>query len=213
VAEIKDTGVGIPPAIVQQIFDPFFTTKEVGAGMGLGLAISQNLVTGLGGEIEVDSKPGQGTTFRVSIPAAATEPTTTRTSSPAPLATRRGKVLIIDDDLAVTTALQRMLKDLHDVTLTTSARDAFAAIASSKGFDVIFCDVMMPDISGIEVYESVRTANRDQARRIVFMTGGAFTPRTQKFLATTENTHIAKPFSTETVRSIARDYARQPPLF
>jgi signal transduction histidine kinase len=70
VAEVEDTGVGIPPELLQRIFDPFFSTKPMGVGTGLGLSICHGIVTGLGGEISVESTVGQGSCFRVRLPVA-----------------------------------------------------------------------------------------------------------------------------------------------
>src|SRR5262249_61664874 len=71
VVAIRDDGSGIPPELLGRIFDPFFTTKDVGAGTGLGLAISLSVVSAHGGQLDVESVPGRGTTFRVVLPGAA----------------------------------------------------------------------------------------------------------------------------------------------
>jgi CheY-like chemotaxis protein len=101
-----------------------------------------------------------------------------------------------------------MLRSLHDVTVVTDAREALGKIASGDTFDVVFSDLMMPTMSGIEFFESLSVANPELARRVVFMTGGAVSGRAQEFLETTTNVQIAKPFSVETVRSIVQDYVK-----
>ena len=122
--------------------------------------------------------------------------------------TRRGKVLIVDDEVAVARSLERVLRKDHDVTLATGGEDALAKLADAAFYDVVFCDLMMPDVSGIDVYERVTKENPEQARRIVFMTGGAFTPRAVAFLESTGNTVLLKPFTPEVARSIAMDYVK-----
>jgi CheY-like chemotaxis protein len=124
----------------------------------------------------------------------------------------RGKVLIVDDNAALARTLERMLCEANDVTTTTRAEDALAAIvaaAEAGGFDVIFCDMMMPEMSGIDLYDRLIAKHPAQARRMVFMTGGAFTATAEAFLASGKNLHIAKPFESETVKAIVRDYAKR----
>jgi two-component system cell cycle sensor histidine kinase/response regulator CckA len=211
VAEVRDTGAGIPAHVLPRIFDPFFTTKNVGEGMGLGLAISHNIIMALGGDITVESNPGQGTVFRVAIPGAMSRMLPVDAALPEEAPARRGKVLVVDDELDVARSLERVLRKYHDVTVTTSGPEALAAIAAVGCYDVVFCDLMMPNISGMELYDSLLTVNPEQARRVVFMTGGAFTQRARAFLESTSNVHILKPFEPEAVRSIANDYVKQRP--
>jgi PAS domain S-box-containing protein len=202
VLEVTDNGEGIAPEVVSRIFDPFFTTKPRGTGMGLGLSICHGIVTGLGGRITVKSAPGEGTTFRVSLPttdredaeaeaAPISQPTGER---PAP----RARVLVVDDEVPIANTLRDLLGMNHDVTATHSARDALAAIQARNGkgdFDVIFCDLMMPGKSGIELYEDLLGAAPALAKKMVFMTGGAFTARAAEFLTAIGNRRIEKPFS------------------
>ncbi len=206
VAEVRDTGAGIPPEVLKRIFDPFFTTKRVGAGMGLGLAISQTIITTLGGEITVESNPGEGTVFRVAIPAAKSRTIPIPAPRPDHVPSRRGNLLVVDDEIAVGESLERILRKFHDVTIVSSGQKAIEAIAAVGGFDAIFCDLMMPNMSGMDFFDQLLKANPEQARRVVFMTGGAFTPRAKEFLEQSENVHILKPFTAETVRSIAKDF-------
>jgi PAS domain S-box-containing protein len=206
VVEIRDTGPGIRPDILPRIFDPFFTTKPVGAGMGLGLAICRNIVGAHGGTLTAESPASGGALFRVVLPAAL-DPTAAA-SPPRPKSSpkRRGKVLVIDDEPAVANAVARMLRGLHDVTVESDGREALARIAAGELFDVIFCDMMMPNFSGIDVHEALLVACPAQAHRVVFMTGGAFSERSLRFLETTSNVQVSKPFAIETIRTLASDY-------
>lgn len=208
VAEVRDTGSGIAAHVLPRIFDPFFTTKPVGEGTGLGLAISHSIIAALGGEIVVESRPGEGTIFRVALPGAHARASSRPTAQPEEARTRRGKLLIVDDEISVARSLERILRQQHDVTVTASGAEALAAIAAVGCFDVIFCDLMMPQMSGMDLFDSVRRANPEQARRMVFLTGGAFSPRAKEFLESVENVRLLKPFAAEEVRSITRDYVK-----
>ncbi len=205
IVQISDSGPGIPLEVLPRIFDPFFTTKPAGAGMGIGLAICQRIVTALGGEITASNALGGGAVFTVAIPSAPQpEPRAEVHAKPAPPGAR-GRVLIIDDELAVATALSRSLRGHHDVQILTSGREAVALIETGERFDVIFCDLMMPSFSGMDVHETLSASCPEQARRVVFMTGGAFTERASRFLASVTNPRHAKPFTVEGVRATVRE--------
>jgi PAS domain S-box-containing protein len=201
--EVRDTGPGVRPEVLPQIFDPFFTTKRVGSGMGLGLSTSHSIVTSFGGRLTVESPPGSGAVFRVSFPPAAAAATHTAPAGQPTLLQRRGKILVIDDESAVAIAIGRMLRDHHDVTVLTDGREALAMIAAGSSYDLIFCDLMMPNLSGVEVYLLMAETDAKQASKIVFMTGGAFTVGSQDFLDRIGGVHITKPFTTQTIRAIA----------
>ncbi len=179
VIEIADTGTGIDAATLPRIFEPYFTTKAVGHGTGLGLSISQGIITALGGTIEVASEVGVGTTVRISLPAApasAAEPAP-RAAAPNP---PRLRVLIVDDEISVAKALARMLQ-AHDVELAHSGRTAFARLQQQR-YDVVLCDLMMPDVTGMELHAQLVAAGDEVAGRFVFMTGGVATQAARDFL-------------------------------
>ena len=205
VVEVRDTGCGIPPENLSGIFDPFFTTKAIGEGTGLGLSICHGIVTALGGRLTVESAVGKGSVFRVVLP-----PATRRREGPekAPAeapSLRRGRILVIDDEMAVGAAMTRVFKREHSVVVEMEARDALARLAT-EDFDVIFCDLMMPTMSGVEFYEALVKAKPAAARRIVFMTGGAFTERSKDFLESVANVSIAKPFDVGSLRAVLADF-------
>ncbi|MEO8699565.1 MAG: ATP-binding protein [Kofleriaceae bacterium] len=204
VIEVRDTGSGIPAALLPRIFDPFFTTKPIGVGTGLGLSICHNIVTGMGGQISVTSEPGHGATFRIVVPAAPTISVLT-TASVDFTDTRRGSVLVVDDDPLVGIALRRVLKN-HDVTITMAAKDALALLDAGTHFDVILSDLMMPEMTGMELYEAVAGRSAEAAARIVFVSGGAFTAGAQAFLDQVPNQRIEKPFDTKAVRAIVQRF-------
>jgi len=200
VIAVRDTGVGIPPAAIGRIFDPFFTTKSVGAGTGLGLYICHNILTAMGGEISVASEPGHGSTFRVTLRAAAAlqpEPTAPQT----PPATRRAMVLVVDDEIFIGQALRRILRE-HDVTAVTTAPEALALLEQGRRFDVIFSDIMMPEMSGMAFYQELSRRFPEAAADLVFMSGGTFTDGASAFLEHLPNDLLPKPFTTGQVREI-----------
>src|ERR1019366_3468677 len=171
VVQVSDTGPGIPPDILDRIFDPFFTTKPVGLGTGLGLWICQGIVTSLGGEITAESRPGEGATFRVVLPSAisADRPSTPEPPAVAPAPdARRLELLVVDDEIAIGRTLAIALADEFEVATATSGRAALAILAGEPRFDVVLCDLMMPDVSGMDVHERIARERPELAKRFVF---------------------------------------------
>ena len=196
VIEIQDTGTGIPPDVAARIFEPFFTTRPEGKGLGLGLSVSRDIIAALDGEITVDTVVGKGTTVRVALPPCYEDAVASGAPDevPDPAATSdRRRILILDDDRPVAAALALELEE-HDVVVAESGREALEILRHDQDFDVILCDLMMPEISGMDVYESLRLLNPTLQGRVVLMTGGAFTARARQFLATVDAMLIEKPF-------------------
>jgi DNA-binding response OmpR family regulator/signal transduction histidine kinase len=201
--EISDTGSGMPPDVLAKIFTPFFTTKPIGVGTGLGLAICHQLVTAAGGEILVDTKLGVGTTFSVVLPAMAGEARIAEPAVPdlAP-ACRRGRILVVDDELIVTSTIQRALGKEHDVTGLVDPLEAVRQIGNGQSFDVILCDLMMPKVTGMELYETLAKLAPDQASRMIFITGGVCTDQGRAFLDSTRHAYIEKPVDLDALRAL-----------
>jgi PAS domain S-box-containing protein len=206
VIELADTGSGIPPAIRHKVFDPFFTTKPAGVGTGLGLAICHRIITGMGGEITVASDVGKGTRFSIVLPvaeavAAALQPVV---GAPEP-ARRRGRILVVDDEKVVATAVRRVLAHDHEVQILTSAQEALRRIGEGERFDLILCDLMMPIMTGVELHSALSRTAPDQAARMVFLTAGAFTARARAFLEEVPNARLDKPFELATLRALVQE--------
>jgi signal transduction histidine kinase len=199
--EIRDTGCGIAPENLERIFDPFFTTKPPGVGTGLGLPICHSIVASHGGEIEVESAPGRGSTFRILLRAdgAASEAASSR--SPAP-PRPRGRILVVDDEPLVGTVIQRSLQGQHQVEFAPSARAALAMLEAGRTFDAVLSDLLMPEMSGMDLYREIRRRDPRLAERMVFLTGGAFTPAASDFLANEPVECIEKPFEIEAIRAV-----------
>jgi CheY-like chemotaxis protein len=202
IVEITDSGTGMTPEVQARLFEPFFTNKPTGIGTGLGLTICQRIMTAAGGKIEVESTPGQGTTFRVILPAARISVATVSHTPAAPSTVRRGRVLIIDDEPTIGSSLMRLLGRDHDVVATTSAREALERILGGESFDVILCDLMMPVMTGIEFYQQLASLMPNQVQRIIFLTGGAFTAAARSFLDQCPNLRIGKPFELAALRAL-----------
>lgn len=201
IVEIADTGHGIPPGEAARVFDPFYTTRAIAGGTGLGLSICHGIVQSLGGEIAVRSELGVGTVFQIRLPA---EPLDLAPQAPLKRvvrATRRGKVLIVDDEAAFAGSLQRLLGRHHDVTVLRSGRDALAQIRSGTRFDAILCDLMMPEITGMELHARLLELAPEQADRMLFVTGGAFTVAAQHFLERLRTPWFEKPCSIDDLRA------------
>ena len=202
VIEIRDTGSGIPPEILPKIFDPFFTTKPVGMGTGLGLPICHRIVAGLGGSLTVATVVGRGSTFTVTLPALAPPPSEQPAPAASMITARRSRILVVDDEPAVGRALARTLSSRHDVVTVTGAREALELIGRPPQFDVIMCDLLMPEMTGMDLYDELVRRAPEHAARVVFMSGGSFTPRARDFLERVTNPRLEKPFDTQSLLAL-----------
>jgi CheY-like chemotaxis protein len=209
VTEIRDSGTGIAPENLTRIFDAFFTTKPVGIGTGLGLSICHRIVSGLGGTLEVESELGKGSCFRVVLPPATnTAPQRPRPSLPIPVRTRRGRVLVVDDEPMIATAIGRTLSFEHEVVVSSDAADALERILSGERFDVVLCDLMMPQMTGMDLHAALTENAPDQAERMVFLSGGAFTTAARAFLDEVPNERLEKPFDTRQLSALVNERIR-----
>jgi PAS domain S-box-containing protein len=204
VVELRDNGEGIPAHVLGRIFDPFFTTRPVGVGTGLGLSICHGIIGSFEGQIAVESELGKGTTVRILLPGAPASKSVV--SEPAPDAARaaRLRILVVDDDASLARAIGRTLRD-HDITLALSGKEALEHVRSGAPFDAILCDLMMPDLTGMDVYHGIMTARPGLEERMIFMTGGAFDPRAREFLARVPNLRLEKPFDMQNLRVMLRE--------
>jgi two-component system cell cycle sensor histidine kinase/response regulator CckA len=221
VVEVADNGPGIPDEIRSRIFDPFFTTKGVGMGLGLGLSICHGIVASHGGTIGLDSKVDRGSVFRVVLPAsmdasgaatpgaqplaASADGAVDRGAAAGAVATvavpARARVLVIDDERALADMIVRLLDDCH-VDVAVKGREALDLLdRATTPYDVILCDLMMPDMTGMDLFAEVTRRYNGFEERFVFMTGGAFTPRATEFLARVKNRRLEKPFDRSALRA------------
>jgi CheY-like chemotaxis protein len=122
---------------------------------------------------------------------------------------RRARVLVVDDEQLITMAVQRTLSLQHEVRSFDRAHAAFECMSQGERFDVILCDLMMPDMSGMELHAWLSRMAPDQAARMVFLTGGIFTSGARAFLAAVPNAHIEKPFDTHKLRLVVNGCLRR----
>ncbi len=212
VVEVSDTGSGIRAEHLSRIFEPFFTTKPYGVGTGLGLPICHTLVRAHGGDITVESTVGQGTTFRVVLPPTGECAGGAVEEGPAPVIAP-SRVLIIDDEPAVAATLRRMLEG-HQVDLANGGAQGLEALLreGGEGYDLIFCDLLMPERTGMDVYEEVAARKPELAHRFIFMTGGGFTPRAREFLSAGLHPVLDKPFAKAQVCRLMLELLSRVPL-
>lgn len=208
--EVADTGHGIARENLERIFDPFFTTKKVGKGSGLGLTISRNIVTEFGGDITVESEVGKGTRVVVRLPAAPAAAVKAPATLPAQrqASSVRGRVLVVDDEEPIRRVLKRVLSTEHDVVCVASGREGRALLEHDVDFDLVLCDVMMADVTGIDLHVWLSQTNPVLASRLVFISGGAFTPHTSEYLASISNPTVDKPFDPRALLALAAERVR-----
>jgi CheY-like chemotaxis protein len=128
----------------------------------------------------------------------------TRAVPPDIAAGRRGCILVIDDESMLCTVIKTVLGIDHEVTTVTSAKEALGRISGGELFDLILCDLMMPEMTGMDLHARLQALAPDQAANMVFMTGGAFTENAQAFLARLPNASIEKPFKSAKLRQLVK---------
>jgi PAS domain S-box-containing protein len=209
IVQVSDSGEGIEPDVLPHLFEPFFTTRTVGEGTGLGLSISFAIVTEVGGSIEVQSPPGEGATFLVRLPVAEEVPPSISEPAPARVSeTRRLRLLVIDDEPLVGRAVARHLRG-HDVTIELRGQAALDRLRAGEQFDAILTDLMMPDMSGIQFYEQLRRELPVPSGKIIFMSGGAFGPEAQAFMARENPMVYEKPLDLPLLSAYLRRLAEE----
>ncbi|WP_404478726.1 response regulator [Novosphingobium sp. BL-52-GroH] len=154
--EITDTGSGMTSETIERVFEPFYTTKPVGQGTGLGLSPIHGFAAQAGGAVEILSKVGVGTTVRLILPTVDKQPrTASLASNEAPLP-RGLRILLVEDNEQVLDFAEQLLVDLGlDVVTAHNGVEALA-IAQEQDFDLVFSDVVMPGLSGIDLARQLR---------------------------------------------------------
>ncbi len=201
---VRDNGPGVPAEVGDRVFDSFFTTKAPGEGTGLGLSICRHLAASGGGSVRLLST-GPGAAFAVELPRAF--PDAPAFKGPAPAATApRARVLIIDDDQRVCRAMARALKTCAVDTAFSGSEGL--ALLDTESYDIVLCDAMMPELSGLDVYRRVLADDPAVARRFVFVTGGAHSGLSEDDLVSTGRPVLRKPVKPDALQEIverARD--------
>lgn len=207
-ASVADNGTGITADVIDRVFNPFFTTKEVGEGTGLGLSISHGIIRQHGGQISVESVPGEGATFLIDLPLS---PLANPKPQPDAVTTRRGSgsstFLIVDDEPSIRRALVRYLeREGHAVDVAATGAEALSRMAARR-YDAILLDLRMPDIAGGGVYSRLLEDDPEHAARVVFATGDAESEGARTFLLESERPYVSKPFMLPAVVRLLCDVA------
>ncbi|MGI2335880.1 MAG: PAS domain-containing hybrid sensor histidine kinase/response regulator [Dehalogenimonas sp.] len=210
---IADDGPGMTEAVQAKLFQPFFTTKDPGEGTGLGLSLSRSIVLEHNGTIEVDSKLGVGTTFTIKFPLIQSqdiEPKTTPEARRARRVVSSAHVLVVDDEPTIRALIKSILSmQGHLVEDTDNPQQALKMLGESH-FDLIFLDIRMPSMSGMELHEIILTRWPKQAENIIFVTGDTSDLLIREYLATHQIPYISKPFDRATLEKVAGEMLAKP---
>lgn len=208
--EVRDTGTGIPPDIIDRIFDPFFTTKTIGKGTGLGLSQVYGFASQSGGDIKVHSVVGQGATFILRLPRAtmaSAEAQPERSQPPSERLAQGGrKVLVVEDNDHVAELAMEMMTTLGFVVeRVANAREALAKLAADgRDVDLVFSDVVMP--GGMNGVQLARELKRLRPELPVLLTSG-YSDALRELDPNEDLPLIEKPYRLETLQSALRDFA------
>jgi signal transduction histidine kinase len=201
-AVVSDSGHGLSVEARARLFEAFFTTKPSDQGTGLGLFISHNIIRELHGRILIEDGIAGGCAFHVVIPAAAR---VAHESPPPPKPVARAarglRVLVVDDEPAILTLFPALLRP-NTVTVASSGARAIELLRSDATFDLVICDLMMPGVSGMDVYREVSTLRPALCGRFIFMTGGTYTDASRAFLDDARAPVLEKPFDLEKLRGL-----------
>jgi CheY-like chemotaxis protein len=202
---VSDTGIGIPPAVLERMFDPFFTTKSVGEGTGLGLSLVHGIVTDLGGAISVTTEAGRGTRFEIWLPVVG-EVSTPAVEKDRMLPRGNGQsIMIVDDEPALVELAEEITSGLgYEPVGFASSRTALHAFeAAPQRFDVILTDESMPDLPGTELAREIWRIRPNVP--IIVMTGYGGSQLTHKATEMGVNALLRKPLHR---RDLAESLAR-----
>jgi signal transduction histidine kinase/ActR/RegA family two-component response regulator len=210
---VTDTGAGISPEAQRRLFEPFFSTKSQDKGTGLGLFVSLGIVSAIGGRIDVESRPGHGTTVKVVLPAwqGTQGPERRRGARVSERVPLHRRMLIVDDDVLVARTLARQLRG-NEVEIVGSGRQALARLREAGAeFDLVLCDLMMPDMTGMELYAEIRAHDPQLAARFLFISGGGITERSRRFLEEHAERVLAKPIDSAELAIVLNRFMRDQP--
>jgi PAS domain S-box-containing protein len=205
--EVGDTGPGIPEDVQRRVFEPFFTTKAGEMGSGLGLPLCRNIVEGHGGTIRLVSQVGHGTTVSVTLPVAAPDGPAVDAGPAlvAPAHAHHGAILLIDDEPGIHRALTQLLRRSgHTITTAANGQEGLAALAA-HAYDLILCDMRMPDLDGPAFYRELASRHPHLLSRVIFLTGDVLSPEAEAFFTQVGRPRLLKPFRAQEVRQLIQE--------
>lgn len=212
ILSVKDTGPGMMPDEAARIFDSLGGRK---AGPGLGLPIAHAIITELGGTMRVRSAIGEGAEYQALLPSLAeTETTLDLPSAAADIEDSLDaapRILVIDDEPLIATAFKRALQH-YEMEAVESGRAAIDALTDDPSFALIFCDILMPDLTGMDVFQWAKSRMPGVEERFIFMTGGLYNPMVMDFLRSTKNLTLEKPFNPVELRRVVEERVGPPPV-
>jgi two-component system CheB/CheR fusion protein len=209
-----DLGQGIDAEALNKIFDPFFTTKPIGEGTGLGLSIVRGIIEGHGGAIEVESKPGVGTTFTLYFPAMVSDNSAAAPVLPPPTTLPRGqgeRIVVIDDEENVAQAAQLMLQSLGYHVRSYSSAERFHEdfLREPGSVDLLLTDQTMPHLTGLQLAQKLRASGETLPILIVSGYSRNLTPDTLSAMGGIEL--LKKPYELADLARVVRRMLPQPP--
>jgi signal transduction histidine kinase/CheY-like chemotaxis protein len=196
---VDDAGPGVPPELLGRIFEPFFTTKAPELGTGLGLSLVSDIVNRHRGSVHVSTADAGGARFEVRLPLCLTTPdrATVQPALPERNDGARPRVLIVDDEVRLLRSYELLLQSTHDVVTSSGGEAAWKILEGDRQFDVVLCDLQMPDMNGIQLFEKATGLAPELAERFLFSTGGGIQPNIREFIATTRLPVLEKPIRVE----------------
>lgn len=204
VLEVEDTGPGVPEPIREHIYEPFVTTKPVGTGTGLGLYLAREIITSMGGSLDLVDPPGGGACFRVRLPSSHFEVPNLPVPTPGPSESgmdAQPRILIVDDDPKVARVLSIGLKPWK-VRIAEDGPEALTLIEGGEPFDVVICDLVMPTYSGLDILGRLVQLDPEWERRFLFLSGGALDDDTARYLQRCQTAFLQKPVTAAKLREV-----------
>jgi two-component system NtrC family sensor kinase len=200
---VEDSGPGVPPELQSRIFEPFFTTKPAGVGTGLGLSIAHGIMAEHHGRITCGHSSLGGAALNLEFPIIIGEPATPAVAAAcdrrnlveaAPASPACARVLVLDDEQLIAELLSEMLCVLGHKPVVCLSPLAALEMLQTRQFDLVISDFRMPGMNGAEFHQTLANMNPELARRVIFLTGDVVNEQTQKYLASTGNPRLDKPF-------------------
>lgn len=210
VLTVDDTGTGIPEPLWERIFEPYFTTKAPDVGTGIGLALVRSIATRHGGGARVIQSARGGACIEVRLAVAERSPVVTppRATTLHEAALHRARILVIDDEPLLLRSLRQAIETEYDVVTVLGGRDALALLAKDSAFDLVMCDLQMPDVDGVTLYEQLADRAPALTSKFVVVTGGAVTSRAAAFLARADVRALQKPIELDQLLAFVRSAVR-----